>query len=124
MIKNWQVSGLYFINTFFHIGVLWVFFTVAVPNCFTIQEHIVDIWGYADGKESIILLSLYIVGNLIFAVMVLFLVNRSQFISIALTCIAWLFICLVYWYGYSIIYSYIIGAIILTIYSAKMYKNA
>jgi len=125
MNKPWIPSIIYFINVIFHIDVFGVLFTIAIPECFTILEHVVDFWGYPEGKDTILMNTTFLMGNLIFGFIILIFVNKSLLNSKVLTFLAWIFVLLVYFFGTTgLIFIYILGAINLTIFSVNKHKNA
>jgi len=125
MSKSWQQSLIYFINVIFHIGVFWVLFTVAIPDHMTTQEHIIDFWSYSEGKETILINTAFLIGNFLFALIVILFLNKSLFMSKVLAFTAWSLVLIIYLYGASgIIFTYILGAILLTTHTISKHKNA
>jgi len=123
MNKSWVPSIIYFINVIFHIGVFGVLFAVALPDGFTFQEYVVDFWSYPEGKEVILMNTAFLIGNLIFAFIILMFVNNSLLSTRIFAFLAWSFVLLVYLFGATgVIFSYILGAINLTIFSVNKHK--
>ena len=121
-------SAIYFMNVILHIGVFWVLFTVAIPEHLTIQEQIIDFWSHPEGKEVILLNLSFLVGNLIFAFTIISKFNKSLFSSILIVILSWTLALAIYSFGANgLLYSYILGAIMLTYFAVGKYnanKNA
>ena len=125
MNKSWLQASVYFLNGIYHVGVFLVLFTVAIPEFFTIQEYVVDFWSYPEGKEIIIINTAFLIGNFIFAFIIISFVNKSLLSIKVLAFLAWIIVLLIYLFGVTgLMFTYVLGAISLTFFSYKKHKNA
>ena len=119
MNKPWIGAFFYFLNVMLSIGMFWILFTVAIPECFTTIEFISDSWSYPEGREVIIINSTLFIFNLIFALIIILLLSRSTLLAVAITLLAWASLLAVYFFGLSDIFTYAAGAVYLSIFTFK-----
>ncbi len=125
MKKPWVETVIYFFNAISHVGILWILLTVATPENSGVQDYLIDFWNDAEGKEVILINIFLVFVNCIFAFIILNFINSSLIHSQILACVAWSFVLAIYLYGATgIIFGYVFGAILLTMFSVNKYKNA
>jgi len=124
MNKAWIGSLFYFLNVILYLASFVVVFAMAIPEEYTILENISAFWHYQEGRDAILINSILLVSNLLFAFAILILVQNSKTTAIVLTVISWAGVITAYFIGILSIFSYLGGAVYLSIFTYQSIENA
>ncbi len=117
MYRRLAQSAIYFLHVILHLGAFWVMFAVAIPKQLSTQEHIVELWSYPPGRHVILTNTAFLVGNLLFALVVFCYVDKSRLIAALFSTAAWALAAAAYQFGAAgAIDNYVLGAAVITLF--------